>query len=80
MSDPEFQVTDELAGFIEALHDSEIDGEISWFFDRVWGVRIGDRFADSGRVVPAWMVERSHPDGSSDGCCSGTRVNAVLIA
>jgi len=43
MSDPEFQVTDELAGFIEALHDSEIDGEISWFFDRVWGVRIGDR-------------------------------------
>ena len=28
---------------IEALHDSEIDGEISWFYDGVWGVSIGDR-------------------------------------
>jgi hypothetical protein len=43
MSDPEFEITDELAGFIEALHDSEINGEIGWFFDNVWGVRIGDR-------------------------------------
>ena len=42
MSDPEFEITDELAGFIEALHDSEINGEIGWFFDGVWCVKIGD--------------------------------------
>jgi hypothetical protein len=42
MSDPEFEVTDEL-GFITDLHDSEINGEISWFFDSVWSVKIGDR-------------------------------------
>ena len=24
------------ASLIEALHDSEINGEIGWFFDRVW--------------------------------------------
>jgi hypothetical protein len=28
MSDPEFELTDELANLIEALHDSEINGEI----------------------------------------------------
>ena len=43
MSDPEFELTDELASFIGDLHDSEINGEISWFFDDVWGVKIGDR-------------------------------------
>ena len=43
MSDPEFEITDELASFITGLHDSEINGEILWFFDNVWGVKIGDR-------------------------------------
>ena len=43
MSDPEFEVTDELASFIGDLHDSEINGEISWFYDGVWGVKIGDQ-------------------------------------
>jgi hypothetical protein len=42
MSDPEFGLTDELASFIEALHDSEINGEISWFYDGVWGAKLGD--------------------------------------
>ena len=42
MSDPEFELTDELASFIGDLHDSEINGEISWFYDGVWGVKIGD--------------------------------------
>jgi len=32
MSDPEFELTDELAGLIEALHDSEINGEIRLVF------------------------------------------------
>ena len=27
---------------IAALHDSEINGEVSWFFDGVWRVRLGD--------------------------------------
>ena len=43
MSDPEFEITDELASFISDLHDSEINGEISSFYDDVWGVKIGDR-------------------------------------
>src|SRR5438067_10073988 len=43
MSDPELEVTDELASFIGDLHDSEINGEISWFFNDVWGVKLGDR-------------------------------------
>ena len=42
MSDPEFELTDELASLIEALHDSEISGEIGWFYDRVWRAKIGD--------------------------------------
>ena len=42
MSDPEFELTDELASLFEALHDSEINGEIGWFFDRVWRAKIGD--------------------------------------
>ena len=43
MSNPDFDPTDELAGFIEDLHDSEINGEISWFYDGVWGgAKLGD--------------------------------------
>jgi len=38
MSDPEFELTDELANLFEALHD----GEIGWFFDRVWRAKIGE--------------------------------------
>ena len=41
--DPDFELTDEMASFISDLHDSEINGEISWFYDGVWGVKIGDR-------------------------------------
>ena len=43
MSDTErdllFELTDELAGFIDDLHASEINGEISWFYDNVWGAK-----------------------------------------
>jgi hypothetical protein len=42
MSDPQIEPTDELASFIEDLHDSEINGEIGWFFDGVWCAKIGD--------------------------------------
>ena len=41
--DLEFELTDELATFITDLHASEINGEISWFFDNVWGAKIGDK-------------------------------------
>jgi hypothetical protein len=34
--------TDELAGLIEDLHDSGINGEIGWFSDGVWRAKIGD--------------------------------------
>src|SRR5947209_4281381 len=40
--DPEFELTDELASFIEALHGSEINGEVGWFFDNVWRAKLGD--------------------------------------
>ena len=40
MSD--IEPADELASLLEDLHDSEINGEIGWFFDRVWRAKIGD--------------------------------------
>jgi hypothetical protein len=33
----------DLGTIIAALHDSEINGEISWFFDGVRAVKLGDR-------------------------------------
>jgi hypothetical protein len=33
------EATDELAEFLTDLHDSEINGEIGWFFDGVWCVK-----------------------------------------
>ena len=43
MSDSHIHPTDELATFLEDLHDSEINGEItlSWMYDQAWTVRIG---------------------------------------
>jgi hypothetical protein len=41
--DLDFELTDELASFITDLHASEINGEISWFFDNVWGAKLGDK-------------------------------------
>ncbi len=31
-----------LATIMTALHDSEINGQVSWFFDRGWSVKLGD--------------------------------------
>ena len=33
----------DLGTVISALHDSEINGEVSWFFDGVWRVKLGDQ-------------------------------------
>ena len=38
----EIEPADELASLLEDLHDSEINGEIGWFFDGVWRAKIGD--------------------------------------
>lgn len=43
MSDPHFDPTDELASLIGDLHDSEINGEISWIYDGGWTAKLGDR-------------------------------------
>jgi hypothetical protein len=32
----------DLGTIIAALHDSEINGEVSWFYDGVWRVKLGD--------------------------------------
>jgi hypothetical protein len=32
----------DLGTIVAALHDSEINGEVSWFYDSVWRVRLGD--------------------------------------
>ena len=43
MSEPQIEPTDELASFLDDLHDSEINGEIGWFYDGVWCAKIGDK-------------------------------------
>ena len=42
MSEANIEPADELASLLEDLHDSEINGEIGWFSDRVWRAKIGD--------------------------------------
>jgi hypothetical protein len=42
MSQSETETRPSLGTIIEALHDSEINGSVSWFFDEVWGVVLGD--------------------------------------
>lgn len=39
---PSMDLADELGQPIGDLHGSEINGEISWFYDGVWRVRFGD--------------------------------------
>src|SRR5437764_2336768 len=72
--DLDFELTDELASFITDLHASEINGEISWFFDNVWGAKIGDKlngFLAEGTEFPSlghatrWLCDRAlefYPD------------------
>jgi hypothetical protein len=40
-----------LGTIIAALHDSEINGDVSWIYDGVWRVRLGDE--DNGLVGEA---------------------------
>lgn len=63
-----------MATFITDLHVSEINGEISWFYDNVWGAKIGDKlngyraegteFSSLGHAV-RWLCDRAlefYPD------------------
>jgi hypothetical protein len=40
--DAKIEPADEPASLFEDLQDSEINGEIGWFFDGVWRAKIGD--------------------------------------
>jgi len=42
MSLPDSHHRPDLGTIMAALHDSEINGEVSWFYDGVWRVRLGD--------------------------------------
>jgi hypothetical protein len=42
MSQSETENRPRLGTVIEALHDSEINGAVSWLFDDVWHVVLGD--------------------------------------
>ena len=42
MSESETETRPSLGTIIEALHDGEINGGVSWFFDDVWRVFLGD--------------------------------------
>jgi hypothetical protein len=43
----------DLGKIIAAIHDSEINGEISWFYDGVWRVKLGD--GENGFVAEAMV-------------------------
>src|SRR5689334_664163 len=68
MSDTDRDLDFELARFIKAPHGSEINGEISWFFDNVWGAKIGDKlngYLTVGTEFPSlghaarWLCDRA---------------------
>jgi hypothetical protein len=42
LSPPDNRDRLDLGTIIAALHNSEINGEVSWFFDGVWRVKLGD--------------------------------------
>ena len=58
----------DLGTIIAALHDSEINGEVSWFYDGTWHVKLGDDI--NGFVAEAVV---SSPSGAAE----WLRANAV---
>jgi hypothetical protein len=62
-----------LGTIIEALHESEINGSVSWFFDDLWSVALGDpnkgfdaeATVYSSQEAAEWLranAARLHPD------------------
>jgi hypothetical protein len=78
----------DLGKVMAALHDSEINGEVSWFFDRVWQVRLGDpqNGYDAGSVVASieeaaeWLranAVRLYPDSEFATSIAGSDHNQL---
>ena len=52
---------------LQALHDSEINGSVEWFFDRVWTAKLGDPLNvieaeetfDSLTDAVRWLVDKA---------------------
>ena len=61
MSQSQTETRPSLGTIIEALHDSEINGSVSWFFDNVWGVALGN--PHKGIEAEA-TAHRKPPNGS----------------
>jgi hypothetical protein len=70
MSEP--QNRPRLGDIIEALHDNEINGSVSWIFDGTWRVAIGDELngimaeatVNSSQEAAEWLranAVRRHP-------------------
>ena len=59
-----------LGSITEALHDSEINGSVSWFFDDVWKVTLGD---------PANGIDAEAVVASADEAAKWLRANAVRL-
>jgi hypothetical protein len=59
-----------LGEIITALHDSEINGSVSWFFDDVWRVMLGD---------PSNGIDREATVGSPQEAAEWLRANAVRL-
>jgi hypothetical protein len=73
MSQSEIETRPSLGAIIEALHESEINGSVSWFFDNVWGVVLGNPHKGieaeatvySSQEAAEWLCSnaaRLHPD------------------
>jgi hypothetical protein len=60
----------DLGTIMAALHNSEINGEVSWFFDDAWTVKLGD--AHNGYKAEA-VVE------SPEAAAEWLRANAVRL-
>lgn len=68
-------MTESLQTILQALHDSEINGEFSWFFDVGWTAALGDPIRgfdaegtfDSPREALIWLIDKAaelYPDSS----------------
>jgi hypothetical protein len=62
------RLTIDLGTIIEALHDSEINGAVSWLYDGVWTAQLGD--AVNGIVADVVV-------GSAKEAAEWLRANAV---
>jgi hypothetical protein len=65
-------MSQDLGTIIAALHDSEINGEVSWFYDGLWRVKLGD---DANGIDAEAVVQARPPNG-----CAPMRSDATRSA